>query len=56
MIIAERPKIKPYVTLMKKSSKILEIDNSLIGIKATTNEKLGQKVEGGNKLSFGSFT
>ena len=42
VIIAERPKIKPYVTLMKKNlAKILEIDNSLIGIKATTNEKLG---------------
>ena len=42
VIIAERPKIKPHVTLMKNNlAKILEIDNSLIGIKATTNEKLG---------------
>ena len=42
VIIAERPKIKPYVDLMKKNiSKTLKIDTSLIGIKATTNEKLG---------------
>ena len=42
VIVAERPKIKPYVELMRKNiSNILEIDHSLIGIKATTNEKLG---------------
>ncbi len=42
VIVAERPKIKPYVELMKNNiSKTLSIDNSLIGIKATTNEKLG---------------
>ena len=42
VIVAERPKIKPYVDLMKKNlSKTLKIDNSFIGIKATTNEKLG---------------
>ena len=42
VIIAERPKINPYVASMKKNvAKTLEIDNSLIGIKATTNEKLG---------------
>ena len=42
VIVAERPKIKPYIELMKKNiSKTLGIDNSLIGIKATTNEKLG---------------
>ena len=42
VIVAERPKIKPYVELMKENiSNILEIDKSLIGIKATTNEKLG---------------
>jgi len=42
VIIAERPKIKPHVTLMKNNlAKILGIDNSLIGIKATTNENLG---------------
>ena len=42
VIVAERPKIKPCVQAMKnKISKILEIDDCLIGIKATTNEKLG---------------
>ena len=42
VIVAERPKIKPFVNLMKKNlSKTLKIDDSFIGIKATTNEKLG---------------
>ena len=42
VIIAERPKIKPDVERMKKNiSDILLIDNDLIGIKATTNERLG---------------
>ena len=42
VIVAERPKIKPYVELMKENiSNILELEKSLIGIKATTNEKLG---------------
>ncbi len=42
VIVAERPKIKPYVELMKNNiSNILQIDGSFIGIKATTNEKLG---------------
>ena len=42
VIVAERPKIKPFVQLMKKNvSEVLEINENLIGIKATTNEKLG---------------
>ena len=42
VIIAERPKIKPHVNSMKKNiSKVLQIDENFIGIKATTNEKLG---------------
>jgi len=42
VIVAERPKIKPYVEIMKKNlSNTLKIDGSFIGIKATTNEKLG---------------
>ena len=42
VIIAERPKIMPHINLMKKNiSEILNIDENLIGIKATTNEKLG---------------
>ena len=42
VLIAERPKIKPYVELMKKNiADTLQIENKYIGIKATTNEKLG---------------
>jgi len=42
VLIAENPKIMPHVKLMKKNiSGILNIDKNLIGIKATTNEKLG---------------
>ena len=42
IIVAERPKIMPHARLMKKKiSEILNIDENLIGIKATTNEKLG---------------
>lgn len=42
VIVAERPKIKPFVDSMKqKISKTLNIDDDLVGIKATTNEKLG---------------
>ena len=42
VLIAERPKIMPHIKLMKKNiSKILNIDENLIGIKATTNEKMG---------------
>tara|TARA_A100001388_G_scaffold182830_1_gene137064 strand:- start:135 stop:635 length:501 start_codon:yes stop_codon:yes gene_type:complete len=42
VVIAERPKIKPFIEQMKKNiSNTLEIDDGFIGIKATTNEKLG---------------
>ena len=42
VVVAERPKIKPFIGLMKKNiSNILKIDDSFIGIKATTNERLG---------------
>ena len=42
VLVAERPKIMPYIKLMKKNiSEILNIDEDVIGIKATTNEKLG---------------
>ena len=42
VIVAERPKIKPSIELMKNNiSKILQINKDLIGIKATTNERLG---------------
>lgn len=42
IVIAEAPKISPYISSMKeKIASILEISPSSIGIKATTNEKLG---------------
>ena len=42
VLVAERPKIMPYIELMKKNiSEIINIDKNLIGIKATTNEKMG---------------
>ena len=42
VLVAERPKMKPFIGLMKKNiSNTLNIDDSFIGIKATTNEKLG---------------
>ena len=42
VVVAERPKIKPYLERIKKNiSNTLQIDDSFIGIKATTNEKLG---------------
>ena len=42
VIVAERPKIKPYVEQMKeKISNTLKIQPELLGIKATTNERLG---------------
>ena len=45
VLIAERPKIKPHVEAMKtKISEILNMDKNFIGIKATTNEKLGPEV------------
>ena len=42
VVVAERPKINPFVEQMKKNiSDILKIEDNFIGIKATTNEKLG---------------
>ena len=42
VIVAERPKIKPHVEFMKNNiSNTLQMDGCLIGIKATTNERLG---------------
>lgn len=42
VIICEKPKIKPYIDIMKKNISIaLNIEPNLIGIKATTEEKLG---------------
>lgn len=42
VIICEKPKIKPYIDIMKKNISIaLNIEPNLIGIKATTEERLG---------------
>ncbi len=41
-IIAEKPKINKYISKMKnKIAKLLKIQNSVISVKATTNEKIG---------------
>ncbi|NMG60649.1 2-C-methyl-D-erythritol 2,4-cyclodiphosphate synthase [Geitlerinema sp. P-1104] len=42
VIIAERPKLKPHLQDMQDNlADTLEVDPTLIGIKATTNETLG---------------
>ena len=42
VIIAERPKLKPYIDLMRSNlAERLGIELQSVGVKATTNEKLG---------------
>ena len=42
VVVAERPKLKIHILKMKeKLSRVMQIDKDCIGIKATTNEKLG---------------
>ncbi|MEH2373461.1 2-C-methyl-D-erythritol 2,4-cyclodiphosphate synthase [Nostoc sp.] len=42
VVVAERPKLKPYIHKMRdKLAAVLELQPNQIGIKATTNEKLG---------------
>jgi 2-C-methyl-D-erythritol 2,4-cyclodiphosphate synthase len=42
IIMAERPRMAPYLALMKKNyAELLEIPETRINIKATTSEKLG---------------
>lgn len=42
VIVAERPKLKPYIDIIKeKISNKIDLSKDLIGIKATTNERLG---------------
>ena len=42
VIVAERPKLLPYIDQMKCNiSEVLDLQKELIGVKATTNEKLG---------------
>jgi 2-C-methyl-D-erythritol 2,4-cyclodiphosphate synthase len=42
VVVAERPKLKPHINKMReKLATVLELQPNQIGIKATTNEKLG---------------
>ncbi|MCC5633578.1 2-C-methyl-D-erythritol 2,4-cyclodiphosphate synthase [Nostoc sphaeroides CHAB 2801] len=42
VVVAERPKLKPYISTMRtRIASVLELEASQVGIKATTNEKLG---------------
>lgn len=42
VVVAERPKLKPHISAMRSSlANVLQIPADCIGIKATTNEKLG---------------
>lgn len=42
VVVAERPKLKPHITAMRdRLANVLQIPTDCIGIKATTNEKLG---------------
>jgi 2-C-methyl-D-erythritol 2,4-cyclodiphosphate synthase len=42
VVVAERPKLKPHIPKMRSSlADVLELKPDQIGIKATTNEKLG---------------
>lgn len=42
VVVAERPKLKPHILPMRdRLANVLKIDPDRIGIKATTNEKLG---------------
>lgn len=42
VVVAERPKLKPHIVNMRdKLATVLELEPNQIGIKATTNEKLG---------------
>ncbi|MGF1493080.1 MAG: 2-C-methyl-D-erythritol 2,4-cyclodiphosphate synthase [Microcoleaceae cyanobacterium] len=42
VVVAEKPKLKPHIQAMRdRLAQVLQIDAEQIGIKATTNEKLG---------------
>ncbi|QIR37678.1 2-C-methyl-D-erythritol 2,4-cyclodiphosphate synthase [Tolypothrix sp. PCC 7910] len=42
VVVAERPKLKPHIETMRdKLAAVLELQPNQVGIKATTNEKLG---------------
>lgn len=42
VIVAERPKLKPYINAMRdRLGAVIGLDPDCVGVKATTNEKLG---------------
>ena len=42
VVVAERPKLKPHIEIMRKNiAKKVKVEIDVIGIKATTNERLG---------------
>ncbi len=42
VVVAERPKLKPHIATMRdRLAAVLELNPNQVGIKATTNEKLG---------------
>jgi 2-C-methyl-D-erythritol 2,4-cyclodiphosphate synthase len=42
VVVAERPRLKPHISAMRdRLAQVLQIPGDRIGIKATTNEKLG---------------
>ena len=42
VVVAERPKLKPYISLIrKKIAEKMKLDVECVGVKATTNERLG---------------
>lgn len=42
VVVAERPKLKPHISAMRsRLANVLQIPADCVGIKATTNEKLG---------------
>jgi 2-C-methyl-D-erythritol 2,4-cyclodiphosphate synthase len=42
VVVAERPKLKPHISKMRdKLAAVLQVEPNQIGVKATTNEKLG---------------
>jgi 2-C-methyl-D-erythritol 2,4-cyclodiphosphate synthase len=42
VIVAERPKLKPYIEKMRNNlAAVLQLQPNQVGVKATTNEKLG---------------
>lgn len=42
VVVAERPKLKPHIAIMRKNiAEKVRVEVDVIGVKATTNEKLG---------------